>query len=88
MNDNEMDWEETDSSLKNIVSMNQSNSDENTSKDAESIEILFNDVSTTVAGHQSLQNMFSIKEIHSNKERVPCIGNVGFVLIRIVGGIG
>ena len=32
-NDNEMDWEETDSSLKNIVSMDQSNSDENTSKE-------------------------------------------------------
>ena len=37
--DNEMDWEETDSSLKNIVSMDQFNSDDDTSKDAESIEI-------------------------------------------------
>ena len=39
-------------------------------KDAESIEILFNDVSTTVAGHQSLQNMFSIKEIHDTQKDI------------------
>lgn len=39
-------------------------------KDAESIEILFNDVSTPMVGHQSLQNVFSIKEIHDTQKDI------------------
>lgn len=39
-------------------------------KDAESIEILFNDVSTPIVGHQSLQNVFNIKEIHDTQKDI------------------
>lgn len=39
-------------------------------KDAESIEILFKDLSTPITGHQSLQNAFSIKEIHDTQKDI------------------
>lgn len=39
-------------------------------KDAESIEILFNDVSIPVTGHKSLQDAFSIKEIHDTQKDI------------------
>jgi len=39
-------------------------------KDAEGIEILFNDVSIPVTGHKSLQDVFSIKEIHDTQKDI------------------
>lgn len=39
-------------------------------KDAENIEILFNDLSIPVAGHKSLQDAFSIKEIHDTQKDI------------------